>query len=132
MQIRGNYSVSNMTYLINKVGYFDDFIAFCDTQNRYEILVGKFDDEDNSFSGTRFSLTRSGTTSQTYTVSSSQINETISFPSDDHLLYSNIGYGQYYARDYSQPLLMCLIIFVGFYICKTAIGGALSWFARKR
>lgn len=130
MNINGEYSVSYMGYLANKVGWFDDFIAYSDTQNISNILVGKYDDTSGNFKGQKITLTRANSYSD-YIVTRSNIDEVITVTEQDFRLYSNIGYGQSYTKDLSQPILMSLIIFLGFYIFKTAFTGVISWRRRR-
>lgn len=130
MNIEGNYSVSYMGYLANKVGWFDDFIAYSDTQYTSNILVGKYDERSGNFSGKKITLTRTNNYND-YEISRSDIDEVINVTSQDYRVYSNIGYGQSYTKDLSQPLLMALIVFLGFYIFKSVFMGVISWSRRR-
>lgn len=130
MNINSTQNPSRTSYLFNKVGLFDEYIAYKQDDNTDAILVGDF--KDNVFTGTKYTVTTQRSGTQTYYVTGSQAltNETVNI-SNEYYVYSNIGYGQQaqlyqHQQIQSGATVILLGIIIGYMIIKGA-GGIWQW-----
>lgn len=135
MTINYTSAPSRTSFLLNKVGLFDEYLAFRESDTVESILVGEFD-KDNHFTGTKYTLTSTRSGTQTiYEVSSREYTDEPVTVQHEYYTYSNIGIGQQ-GQIYQQQqilsgtMVIMLGIVVGYMILKGA-GGIWRYFARK-
>lgn len=121
---------SRTAYLFNKVGLFDEYIAYKDGDYTDCILVGDFN--DNVFCGTKYKLTANRDGYNTvYIPSSEQLTDEVVTVDNDYYVYSNIGIGQqgqifYHQQIMSGTMVLILGITIGYMFLK-GIGGVWQW-----
>lgn len=130
MNINNTTAPSRTSYLFNKVGLFDEYIAYKESDSVDCILVGDF--KDGVFTGTKYSLTTTSSGGKTIYVPSerSYTNETVTV-SNEYYVYSNIGLGQQgqiysHQQIQSGATVILLGIVIGWMILKGA-GGIWQW-----
>lgn len=135
MNINSTQTPSRTSYLFNKVGLFDEYIAYKENENKDCILVGDFD--DNVFTGTKYTLTAERDGYQTVYVSGTEslTNETVNIQ-NDYYVYSNIGIGQQgqifaHQQIMSGTMVLVLGITIGYMFFK-GIGGVWQWLKAGR
>ena len=135
MNINATQTPSRNTYLLNKVGLFDEYISYKESDTVDAILVGDF--KDNVFTGTKYTITTQRNGTQTIYVTGQQpiTNETVSV-SNEYYVYSNIGIGQQaqvyqHQQIQSGAMVIMLGIVIGYMIIKGA-GGIWQWLSTRR
>lgn len=135
MVINSTSTPSRTSFLFNKVGLFDEYIAFKESNTVDSILVGDFD--GSSFTGTKYSVTQQNNVGYAlYTISQKDyINEPITIQ-NEYYVYSNIGLGQQGQIYQHQQILsgvqvMFFGVVLGYMILK-GVGGVWRWFRSRR
>lgn len=136
MHINSQQVPSRTAYLLNKVGLFDEYIAYRESDNTDAILVGEID-KNGVFNGNKYTVTyiRNGYNNEYTTMQQTLVDETITYD-NEYYLYSNIGIGQQAQIYGHQQILtgatvMLLGIVIGYMLLKGA-GGVWQWLRAGR
>lgn len=133
MKQYSNNNPSGISFFVNKVGIFDEYVALTSGDNESSCLIGSIDEDNMTGTGTIYTVSRTGSAygSQYYVVSKRDVtNEPIQL-TNEYYVYSNVGIGQSYSiPHHSQLSSVAVYIFLACYIFTVFVSGGIKLWRR--